>query len=341
MARRRRSSICLLFGLVAALVPLAVIGAVPASANAVGCGSVVVQSVVLQGDIGPCPGDGLFIATDGVVVDLNGHRIIGTPGQPDTIGIFVRSAWNVTIRGGTVSHFATGIRLQQDLRTRVTEMRILHNVGRGGVEFGGSLASRLERSTVAYNGPLYGIDLFGISNTSVTIDSNAISYNQAVFPGDGVDPPKQITIGISLHSGIDTRITNNRIVGNGWHGITTGPAAIRSTIVANTVSGNGFHSEANETGGGIQLGPSNLLLDRRDPSRDNVVARNVVTGNAASGIVVTAPQSTISHNVVLGNATATHPGNLPAFDLHDRLPGCDATTWQANTYQTGSPDCVA
>ncbi len=56
------------------------------------CGEVIVESIQLADDVGPCEGtDGLIVGRDNIVIDLNGHKIIGdagpSPAPVDPVGI--------------------------------------------------------------------------------------------------------------------------------------------------------------------------------------------------------------------------------------------------------------
>lgn len=312
-------------------------GVARAGAAVIGCGSTITQSTTLTHDIGPCPGSGLTIDGDHVVLDLNGHSVIGT-GAVDSNGIFMFSTEGVTVRNGTVTGFEIGIRLQDDSSTTITRMRIAHNVGRYGMELGSSRLATVRHNTVVGNGPFAGISVFGVFAIGNVIDSNWIVGNAVVLADD---PPRQETMGIEVHSATSNRISNNFVAGNGYTGIHLG-GAVRSTVVTgNTVIGNGFHNQVNATGNGIRLGPANGILDRRFPSENNVVEGNLIRANAANGIVVTAPKSRIASNVVVSNGLLTHAANGPVFDLHDLLPGCDANVWVGNTFGSAFPACAA
>src|SRR5690349_11521968 len=91
----------------------AAVGALSATANLgtaapnLQCGSSVSASTVLTHDIVNCPGDGLIIEADGVVLNLAGHRLSGTG---NGIGIFSPDfRGNITIKNGSVSGFLHGV----------------------------------------------------------------------------------------------------------------------------------------------------------------------------------------------------------------------------------------
>ena len=71
------------------------------------CGATILEDLRLEEDL-TCSGDGLFVGADGITINLNGHVITGA-GTAVGIGITVRGRQNVTIYGGTIQGFITGI----------------------------------------------------------------------------------------------------------------------------------------------------------------------------------------------------------------------------------------
>ena len=82
--------------------------AVPATSQASGvaCGSTITSHTKLRADLTNCPADGLVIGADGITLDL-GRRTIDGAGTG--AGIRLAGHRNVTIKGGTVREFATGV----------------------------------------------------------------------------------------------------------------------------------------------------------------------------------------------------------------------------------------
>jgi parallel beta-helix repeat protein len=99
---------------------------VPAAAFADGrvhCGDVLTEDTVLKNDLTDCPGDGLIIGVDGVMVDLNGHEIDGTDAA-GSAGIRNRGHDKVIIKDGDsegldISEFKTGVLLRGAEHNRV------------------------------------------------------------------------------------------------------------------------------------------------------------------------------------------------------------------------------
>src|SRR5262245_9719378 len=78
--------------------------------------TISVQGVYcLAGDLstGMTSGSAIVIATNNVVLDLNGHRIGGLAAGPGTqaTGIYANDRQNITIRNGTIRGFYNGIYL--------------------------------------------------------------------------------------------------------------------------------------------------------------------------------------------------------------------------------------
>jgi parallel beta-helix repeat protein len=100
---------------------------VPAAATfadaPVRCGEVLTEDTVLKNDLTNCRADGLIIGADGVMVDLNGHEIVGT-NAAGSAGIRNRGHDNVIIKDGDsegldISEFKTGVHLRGAEHNRV------------------------------------------------------------------------------------------------------------------------------------------------------------------------------------------------------------------------------
>ena len=104
------------------------------------CGGDVRQSVILSHDITGCTTDGLEITQDDVVLDCDGHSIIGSyswrySGPQNWIGIMTNRD-NVTIKNCIVSNFSSGIQLINSDKSLV-----MYNIVYGtsdGISFSGN-----------------------------------------------------------------------------------------------------------------------------------------------------------------------------------------------------------
>ena len=89
------------------------------------CGTVVTQNIKLLADVGPCSGDGLIVAINGVSINLNGHKVFAT--QRFNVGIRLENVSNVSVVGGTVEGFDTGVLIVGGLADTVANMTVRNN----------------------------------------------------------------------------------------------------------------------------------------------------------------------------------------------------------------------
>src|SRR5438067_1079791 len=92
-ARRQVQHVAATLALALLMLTTGLVGTAAAE-PAVGCGAVITKSTVLTNDIGPCPGVGIIVAADNVVLNLNGHTVTGNPqlrgNGPDDPGVLLR-----------------------------------------------------------------------------------------------------------------------------------------------------------------------------------------------------------------------------------------------------------
>ena len=112
----------------------------------------------MPGDLGPCPGHGLVVAS-GVTLDGAGHRLSGLGDGSEQYGVYLHGAEGATVKNVEVTRFLQGIRLRQATGNRILDNRVLQN---------GHLPSRTG----------YGINLAGGSRR------NLIRGNSVVGSGD-------------------------------------------------------------------------------------------------------------------------------------------------------------
>ena len=186
------------------------------------CGSVLTHSIVLTRDLIGCPSNGLVIGADNVTLDLHGHAVDGDgilqdacPGdQPCDVGIDNSAGHKrVTVRGGSVADFATGVLL---VGAEQNDLRQLSVAGSffAGIVVVNSSGTRVMSSTVTDNG--------------LTTDS----------------------AGIVLFTSRDSRIQGNRFSGNGDAGLFAGQSdnnlIADNTVVDNTNAGIGLDGRGND-----------------------------------------------------------------------------------------------
>lgn len=72
------------------------------------CDQKITRSVTLTQDIGPCTGDAIIIARDGITLDGDGYKIVGSGGN----GVVIRNKRNVVIKNLFVQGFEFGLVIQ-------------------------------------------------------------------------------------------------------------------------------------------------------------------------------------------------------------------------------------
>lgn len=122
-----------LMGVTAAALLLVPLGAATANAQDVACGETVTDNITLQDDLVNCPHgkNGLTIGADGVTVNFNGHKIIGSSGS--ATGIDNSDGHNgVKILGdGFISGFTDGLKIRDSRGVQVSGLTIQGNAGIG------------------------------------------------------------------------------------------------------------------------------------------------------------------------------------------------------------------
>lgn len=137
------------------------------------CGAVITQNIKLLTDVGPCTGDGLIVAVDGVSINLNGHKVFGT--QRLHVGIRLENVSNVSVVGGTVEGFDTGVLVVGGLTDTVTGVTFRNN--RFGIQLQNAPSSGHQISkNVITNNRLIGI-LLNPDVSGATVNKNSASGN--------------------------------------------------------------------------------------------------------------------------------------------------------------------
>lgn len=293
---------------------------VPAAAGTAqspSCGAVVTKNTTLANDVGPCPGDGLIIAADGITLDLGGHRVFGTfesspvpANSVDAAGISFRQVQGSTVSNGEVFNFAAGVRIRGGSQNRVTRLNLHDNIGRSGTDGDGiavfgSDANRITGNRVVHNGPWSGITLLGDANSGSSynvIAGNVVRDNNIPEFDDAGEMSWKSDTGIAIEGpgATHNQVLGNVVEGSGVHGILVKPACSMgydistgcpgtvandfNVIRGNKVRGNGFGEpiEWGPIGDGITLlamGPAEVHMPA-----NNTVEDNISNGNMRNGI---------------------------------------------------------
>lgn len=321
-----------------------------AFASHVACGQVITQDTVLDSDIGPCPNNGIVIGADNIMLNLNGHRVFGTPEPGDGAGILLHERTGVRVRNGTVTNFDGGVVIEGGSANKVFLMTVQDNIGSSGsstvddtlygdgIAITGSRDNEIRHNRAIHNGPFDGIGLFlpdsdhpnpvtGRTRGNIIVGNTVLDNNIC----------RQSTVrlicdndGIRLEPGVHRNVVEDNVVkGSALDGIAMFFQSSRNVVRNNVVEANGFHAATHRKGDGIRV------FAQADFTR---IRQNRVVGNAANGIIVGSKSNEIIANVALRNSVL--PSTAPTFDLRDTNPNCDANVWSANQFGTADPPCT-
>src|SRR4051794_407827 len=342
-------------------------GAGATRSKPVACGDTITASVKLDHDLTDCPNNGIVIGADGIKLDLNGHTIDGDdalqdcePGAPCDLGVLNSGHRAVTIKGGAVRGFATGVVVASD-ENRLRDLAVTANEF-VGVVIADSGGGEISRSSVTRNGLTTGgsgLVLFNAHDSRVTRDVVSgngqtgisadesrrilVMRNVASANGDtGIsadDGSRRILVadnvvndqplGIATHVD-DSMITGNRTVHDGGAVILIGDHnTVRRNYIADTV-----RCADGGCGQGISF----------EGGTGNVIEHNLIERTLEAGIRLAAfePETppadanTVRHNVIRGaldgifvEATATHTlldGNVAVGSPDDGIDVDNAET---------------
>lgn len=231
--------------------------AVPPATTAA-CGETVTTNLRLESDL-DCPGDGLLVDADGITINLNGHTITGSGAG---IGITVRSHSDVTIQGGTVRDFASGIFVATSTGVVIKDNGFTQN--REAVFFAGS-SGNVVKSNVAWQNTLRGIMIrptgSGVISTDNLVVENILTNNPSgvlIFgqPGNTLVGNTVSGSSVAAIDLVSVGGSGNVIKGNL---LTTSAAGIRfgtgwtdNTILGNTIQANSCGIQGTSDGNTIQ-----------------------------------------------------------------------------------------
>ncbi|HSF98967.1 MAG TPA: right-handed parallel beta-helix repeat-containing protein, partial [Ornithinibacter sp.] len=286
----------------------------PPQPRSVRCGQLVTESTLVTNDLLNCPGDGLVIGADRVILDLGSHTIDGV-----ALGTGVRNEGfgSVTIRNGTIQEFDRGVELLEETRLGVvSDLSIRQNEVAGielfdaGALLGGNVISG---NTVEENGG--GILL--VSGTRGTVvRGNTLTRNGGAA--------------LLLRTADSNRLEGNHIIGGGDLGIeldASGDNVLVGNVVADTSDGaieihHGSHGNRVEGSVLTRSGDTGILVSESD---GNELVSNTSTGMSDSGIGL----DTANDGVVRGNVVRDNPGGL-------QVDGSSRNLIEANDASGGS-----
>ena len=310
-------------------------GTADAAPAALQCGQRITKPAKLTADIGPCPGDGLIIAADNVMLNLNGHTVTGLVGGVEKSGILFDGVTGSTVRNGTVRNFDAGVTIQGGRRNTVDKLLVRDNIHHDlitgaedecnlgdGITVVDSSENRIWDNEVTNNGPYSGISLVGNSDNN-KVNRNNVHDNDVtnISPITGETAPcgapfsrpvQNIGIRIEGPGADGNEVVRNRVVNSAIGGIT-----IHGYIYAPP---NGGPSQSPNTGNLIQanyVAETGRTTHTIDPLADGIAVlrqgpARVVSVSQGNTIDNNTVVDNFRHGVFLGNPTdpGPKPGNV-------------------------------
>lgn len=251
--------------LAAMVTALLAVTAAPAYASHVGCGSLITTDTTLDSDLGPCVGDALIVAADGVTLDLGGYTVSGTG---TGAGVRVAQHTGVEVRNGTIEGFHTGLVLDEADGNYIWSLTLRANL-RQGITVAGSDANVIEKNSILENdGDAIRL---GLS------DGNVVRKNVAV--GN--------VFGIGVADGSDGNLVEkNSVSATAVFGIAVFSNSTNNRLEKNTILG-------------TLLGDGIFVASDSSGTR---ITKNVASGNADDGIDVENQATTVTENTANDNA---------------------------------------
>ena len=230
------------------------------------CGMTLIADLTLSDDL-VCAGPGLVIGADHVTVNLNGRTIAGSG---TGIGIDVSGVNGVTILGGTIRDFQTGIRSLNS-----AELTIKNNQFRGNVD-GIDFQAGSRGSTIKEN--QFWSHRTRAIMLRADVTQNTIKDN--IFTGDRV--------GILLNGGTYHTVKDNIVTGTTLAGIRIGVTATGNVLKDNTLTLNPAAIEFLTSTDGSAVGNAFIentvmtnLCAIKGPTAGNRFQRNDLEGNTS------------------------------------------------------------
>jgi hypothetical protein len=300
---------------------------------------------------------GLAVIASNVTLDLSGHSVTATPdptGSARVQGIYVTNhgggpADNAVVKNGTVTGFDSGVYFEEVFNGRVQSMNLHDNIGPDNTDtFGEGFQSYLggghtvTGSQIVHNGPFAGAVVYGGTSNN-TITSNSVRENNILggHHGSEGDTMQDIGIWVVLSPNTGNTVSGNQVINNGLDGIQLGFKTGPTSVLNNSVTGNGF---GQPTANGFRDGDGVAVF-----GDNNLVQSNSVVSNGAAGIGIHLPpngnntsgkNNTVRLNISVLNGGATTPST--PFDLYDQntSPPCDNNAWILNTFLTRNQTCI-
>ena len=239
---------------------VAVVAPVTRAATVV-CGATIVEDLTLDQDL-TCATGGLIVGADGIKINLQGHSITGAG---TGAGLMVVGRTDVSIFGGTIRSFLTGVLINNSAEVVVKDNILANNVDGVDVQAGSSgitikanellsntargimlrgATTDLEIKDNTFTGNRVGILLFGPTNATVkdnNISSSLLAGMRVNFPATGnlvlANTISANPAGIEFTAGPAGGATGNALVGNT---ISMNTCGLKGPYAANSFKDNLF-----------------------------------------------------------------------------------------------------
>ena len=237
-------------------------------ATIIACGAALLTDLRLESDLA-CPGDAIFVGADDISIDLNGHTISGAGAG---VGITVRSRQRVTIRGGLVRGFVTGIFVNSSSDVVISHTALTQT--REAIFLAGS-SGNVIKNNIAWENQLRGImirptgsgalstDNFVVENVLSDNPSGILLFGQPgnTFTANRISGSSVAAIDLTGGGASGNVMRGNRL-SESAAGIKFGPGWIGNDFFGNTIAENVCGTQGNTTGNTLQ--GNNFLRNSAD-----------------------------------------------------------------------------
>jgi len=258
-ARFRRPALAFLLACLPALLVS------PTAANDL-CGATILADLTLDHDL-TCAGTALTVGADGITIDLNGHSIAGS-GSGSGIDVTGRTA--ITISGGVISNFQTGVRINESSGVVVQGNEFRGNTD--GVDCQAGCAGNTIKENEFLDNRSRGVMLRGFSTENLVQENTFTGNNISILVNCTNCVVRENSVSASRLAGIRL----NEAIGN--------------LVVENVITSNPAGIEFTATGGAT----GNTLLENtiamnacglKGPLDGNTLSENTFEGNDADSCV--------------------------------------------------------
>jgi len=207
------------------------------------CGDQIYDSLTLENDLLNCPGYGLILKSDNIVLDCDNHIIDGSK-VFEKEGIDITSTEGITIENCEIKEFFNGIHASPEGNSAIIQNNIIHDNPGAGIYLRGTTDTAVLQNTIynnfcaiefksselnhivfneLLNNEYCGIHFFSVHET-------AIIYNNLEQNKDG----------IFIEKSNNNDINNNQIIESSEHGVYASNSAsnlfYENTFSSNTIS---------------------------------------------------------------------------------------------------------